>query len=105
MAAWVDHVREDHGRTTEHIVFQHDTRINGDVVLYLHAVADGDPGADHHILSEIAITSNARSAHDVAEMPYFCSIANLAVLIDDRTPVGEIRRCRLAYRNHSGMRM
>jgi hypothetical protein len=58
MTAWIDHIREDHGRSAEDIVLKLHPGIHRDIILNLYAVADPDTRADNDVLTEIAVTSD-----------------------------------------------
>src|ERR1700693_3550194 len=83
VAARIDHVRKDHGRSAEDIILQFYSGINGDVILDLHVVANFDAWADDNVLTKIAFLAQLRAAHDVREMPDLRTIANLAACVDD----------------------
>ena len=58
VTAWIDHIREDHGRSTEDIVFKLHPGIHRDIILDLYPVADPDTWADNDVLTEITVASD-----------------------------------------------
>ena len=80
--AGVDDVGKHHRRAEEHIVLADNARIDRDVVLDLAVTAEFDVGRDDYVLTYITVLAYLATGHDVAEMPYFCALADLAVLID-----------------------
>ena len=80
--AGVDDVCEHHRRTEEHIVLADNARIDRDVVLDFAVTAEFDVGRDDYVLTYVTVFADLATGHDVAEMPYFCALADLAVFID-----------------------
>ena len=80
--AGVDDVCEHHRRAEEHIVLADNARIDRDVVLDFAVTAEFDVGRDDYVLTYVTVFADLATGHDVAEMPYFCALADLAVFID-----------------------
>src|SRR6516164_4117358 len=99
MTARVDHVREDHGGTAEHIVFKLNSGVHRDIILNLYPIADLDPCGDDYVLTKIAVASNPRPSHYMTEVPYFSTKADFASAIDNRCWIGEILSCRFMNLN------
>ena len=58
VAAWIDHICEDHRRSAEDVIFKFHTGVHGDVILDLYSISDFDTWTDHDILPEIAVVPN-----------------------------------------------
>src|SRR5262249_45566616 len=71
VAARGAHVRKDHRRATENVVFKGDTRIERNVVLDLHVIANHDARRDQHVLPDVALAADDGAGHDMREVPDF----------------------------------
>ena len=78
------HVRKDHRRTTEDIVFEHDTLVDGNVVLYLHVVTDFSSRTDDDVLPDATSLSDTRSGQDVTKVPDEGSLTDLDTVVNVR---------------------
>ena len=58
MAAWIDHIREDHGRPAEYVVLKLYAGIYRDIVLNFHPVANPDARANDDVLTQITVASD-----------------------------------------------
>lgn len=88
--ARVGYVGEDHRWSEEDIVFADYTGIDADIVLHFHIFAKYHIRANNNVLSDVAIFTNGAVGHDVAEVPDFCSGADVAAGVDDGGFVGEV---------------
>ena len=102
LTAWVDHVSKHHGRTTEHIVLQSDSLVHRDIVLDLDPVSDACVGANHHVLTDSTILSDARISQHVGHMPDGCAFTDLHFVIDKGGGVDKIGCLRLDLRGFGG---
>ena len=87
--SWVDHIGEDHRRSKENIVFTDHTGVDTDVVLHFNIFAKYHLWTHNNVLADVAVFTYDAVGHDVAEVPYFCSVAYLAIFVDDGGGVGE----------------
>src|SRR5260370_28306286 len=90
MAAWIDHIREDHGRPEEDIVLKLHPSIHGDIILNLYPVTNPDTRADNDVLTEITVASDPRAGHDMTEMPNLGANSNFTVTVDNCRWIGEV---------------
>ena len=86
----VDHIGKNHGGSQEDVVFANHTGIDAHVVLYLDIATEHHLRTDNDILADVAVFANDAVGHDVAEMPDFGAVADLAVVVDDGGGVGEV---------------
>jgi len=87
-------VGEHHAGAAEHVVFERDAVVHGDVVLDLHVGADDDVVADEHVLPERAACADAGTGADVHEVPDTAALANLGAMVDDGA--GMDRGCHIS---------
>src|SRR5207247_2374846 len=90
VGARVQHIGEDAGRPAEHVVFEHHTFVDRDVVLNLHVVADLCPGHHHHVLTQAAALPDHGARHHVTEVPDLGVLADPGTCIDEARLVGEV---------------
>ena len=76
-------VCENHGRPAENAVFQCNTFIDTDVVLYLALVADYGIGTNNNVLADITFFADFRSGQNMREVPDFCVLADFHIVIND----------------------
>ena len=88
--AWVDDIGEDHRGAQEDIVFTDHTGVDAHVVLYLDVATEHHLRTDNDILADVAVFANDAVGHDVAEVPDFGAVADLAVVVNDGGGVGEV---------------
>ena len=77
-------VCEHAGWATEHIVFQHDTFIDRNIILNFDPVTDHSIGADSHILSYIHLDADLRILQNVGKMADFGSRPNCTIRVYHR---------------------
>jgi hypothetical protein len=82
MTSWIDHVRENHGRAQEYIVFTFHPGINRYIILYLHVVTQYDMWRYDDVLPDITALADFAIGHDVAKVPYACAVADLTGFVD-----------------------
>src|SRR5437016_3696640 len=99
LGARVDDVRQDTRRSEKHIIVNHHTRIDRDIVLNLDVVADRRPTIDVHVLSYDAVCADPCALHDVREMPDLCANPDLSAVVDVGGFVDEIRQAGLTLRD------
>lgn len=87
----IKHIGEDHGGSTEYVVFEGDALVDGDIVLDLAVVADGDLGSDDHVLADLAGFTEGGAFEQVAEVPDFASLADGDSRVDFGGGVGKKR--------------
>jgi hypothetical protein len=90
VAPRIDHVGEHTTRPAKHVVLEHDSFIDRDVVLDLYVVAEPCPRHDHNVLPEVAAFADNGAGHDMAEVPNLGSFADLGPIVDIRRFVDEI---------------
>src|SRR5262249_42761610 len=78
----VDYVRKHHAGTTEDIVFQCDSVVHRNVILYLYVIADGGC-ANIDVLSQRAGRTYSCRGRDMNPMPDPCTGAYLRCSVDD----------------------
>jgi hypothetical protein len=71
MAARVDYIRKNHGRTAKHVIFENAAGIDGNVILNFYVIAYGYIGGHHNILANVAAGADLAVFHDMGEMPNF----------------------------------
>ena len=81
--ARVANVRKYATGAEEYFVFEYDSVVKANVVLYSAAIADDDAGGDEHILTQDAAVADAGARHNVAEMPDLRVLTDTSRLIDD----------------------
>jgi hypothetical protein len=77
-------IGKNRGRTAKHIFFQGDTLIDGDVVLYLAAIAYIDLRPNTYILPDGTAISDSGAGQDVGKKPDFCARSNGDIFIYHR---------------------
>lgn len=82
VAAWIDHIGEDHRGSAKDVVFECHTSVDRDIILDLDIVSQNDTGSDHDILTEVAALANLCLAHDMTEMPYLRAVTNLTAFVN-----------------------
>jgi len=92
-AAGIDDVGEHHRGSAEHVIFEDDAFVNGDVVLNLAVIPDVHVVADIHILPEHTILSYARTGLYMRVMPDLRAVADEHVAVDVGGFVGEEIHC------------
>jgi hypothetical protein len=92
LAARIDYVRKNHRRAAKDVILQLDTRVQRDVVLNFHVIADSNSWANDDVLAQVATTPQACSSHDMRKMPNLCAYTDFARFIDRSCGVCEIAR-------------
>ena len=89
LAPGIRNIGQRAGRAKENIVLNHGAAIDADIVLHFDIAPQLDARANHDILAKVAIFSNFRTSHDMAEMPDFGSLTYFCRRVDDSGGVGE----------------
>ena len=76
-AAGIEDVRENHRRSTEHVVLERNRVVDRNVVLDLHVVANFHIVRDEDVLPERAACANFRTAGNMNPMPNARAFADL----------------------------
>ena len=87
--AWVVDVGEDHGGAAKNTVFQCDTFIDADVILYFAFIADDGVGANDDVLADVAVFTDFGTGKNMRKMPNFRFFANFYTFVYDSRFVGE----------------
>ncbi len=83
------YIREYAGRTAEDIVLYLDAFVNGNIVLDPDTIPDVNVVSHIHILSQGTVRSDDSPSLDMAEMPNFCTGADLNTVIHVTALVNE----------------
>ena len=86
--ARIDDVREHAAGPEEDIVLAGHARVDRDVVLHLHAIAQHDARRDDNVLPNRATLANDAPRHEVRKMPHHGAASNAASGIDHSRLVG-----------------
>lgn len=85
----IDDVGKYHAGAEEDVVFALHPFIYANVILYFDAIADGHFRADDAVLSKRAILPDDAFREDMAEMPDFCIVADVDIIVHVAGRVGE----------------
>ncbi len=88
--SWIDDIGEHHTRPKEHIVLAGYARVEGDVILHFHAVAEYHAVCHEHVLPEYAIFTDHTLCGKVAKMPDAGVVADLGAGVNDGSRVGVV---------------
>src|SRR6478752_493318 len=100
LGARILHIGQNARGPQEHIVFDLNAGIDGDVVLYLYVVSNLGGSIHIDILAQDTALADLRTFHHVGEMPDFRACSNDSAGIDRR---GRVRVVR-TYRRWTGIR-
>ena len=76
------HIGKHTRRTTEDIIFQHDTLINRNIVLNPHPITHMNVGTNIDILSKRTIATKHSTMLHMTEMPYLGAVTYLYPVIN-----------------------
>ena len=85
----IDDIGEDHAGAAEDVIFQGDTFIDGNVILNLASLSDGDVRTDHDILTDVAVIAEEGTGQNMGKMPDLCPPADRHTVIHHRGFVNE----------------
>ncbi len=89
-ATRINHIREDTRGAQEYIVFAFNARVDTDVVLNLHVVAQLNTWTNNHILSQIAVFTHHTIRHHMGEMPNLSAFSNGTAFVYKRRFMREV---------------